>query len=302
MMPKPIRSKNSVNATVISARRLARSSLRGWSLGSSSNVGTVAGRPLSSAPLGLAHGAGSVRAVHQRDTRGDGPGRWVGQSLLVDTRSRRSYHLWVRLQDIVLEQLSRPRGALAPVTALVLNSLNARTILAGVSALELRAGQRVVEVGFGGGLSLPLLMRGVGARGHVFALETSDEMLARARRRFIIARLQGRLRVEKAWIESLPLGDASFEAALSINTISFWVDVDAAMRELARVLVPEGRLVLGVADPEGLERHGFAARGHRIVVPEQLSACLPRWGFEALEIRRTADKTALVIAHRIDDR
>lgn len=205
------------------------------------------------------------------------------------------------LPSFVLDQLSRPHGRLAPVTALVLNGINLRTILAGVSALELASGQRVVEIGFGGGLSLPLMLRAVGEHGQVFAIEASHDMLARARRRYIIPRLQGRLRLEHARIEQLPLGDEMFDAALSLNTITFWTDVDAGMRELSRVLAPGGRLVLGIAAPDEVLAGGFAARGFRVVHPERLVELLPRYGLEHVEQRRTPDGTHLLIARRNDE-
>jgi arsenite methyltransferase len=204
----------------------------------------------------------------------------------------------VALPGFVLDQLSRPRGLLAPVTGLLLNCINASTILTGVSALGLERGQRVLEVGFGGGLSLPLLLRAIGAGGQVFATETSTAMLGRARRRFIVQRLQGRLRLEQAVIESLPLGDASFDAALSLNTIMFWTDLEQGMSELARVLAPGGRLVLGVPDPDHLRAAGFAARGYRLVVPERLGLRLPDYGFELVETRHSGDGTALLVGRR----
>ena len=205
------------------------------------------------------------------------------------------------LPTFVLDQLSRPQGRLAPLTAAFLNGVNARTILAGVSALDIEPGQRVVEVGFGGGLSLPLLLRAVGPSGQVFGFETSDEMLVRARRRFFVPRLRGRLRVDKAWIEALPLGESCFDAALSINTIMFWTDVEVGMRELARVLRPGGRLVLGVPEPAQAMAMGFAERGFRVVVPERLGEQLPRYGFELLSLRTTPDGTSLAVARRVDD-
>jgi arsenite methyltransferase len=205
------------------------------------------------------------------------------------------------LPAFVLDQLSRPRGLLAPLTALVLNGANARTIMAAISALELHRGQRVVDVGFGGALSLPLLLRAVGERGQVFAIEASAEMLARVRRLFIVPRLQGRLQLEHARVEKLPLADAMFDAAMSLNTIMFWTDVDEGMRELARVLAPGGRLVLGLPDPEQLQREGFAARGFRIVVPERLAARLPSYGFELLELLATPNHTTLLVARRSDE-
>jgi arsenite methyltransferase len=207
----------------------------------------------------------------------------------------------VPLPAFLIDQLSRPSGRLAPITGLLLNGVNARTILAGISALDLRPGQRVVEVGFGGALSLPLLLRAVGEHGQVFATEASKELLAKARRRFIVQRLQGRLQLEQAVVESLPLGDGSFDAALSLNTITFWTDVDEGMRELSRVLAVDGRLVLGIADPDQVRRAGFAERGFRIVVPERLAERFGRYGLELLEIRRTSDGTALLVGRRVDD-
>jgi ubiquinone/menaquinone biosynthesis C-methylase UbiE len=205
------------------------------------------------------------------------------------------------LPSFVLDQLSRPSGPLASLTAALLNGGNARTILAGVAALELRPGQRVVDVGFGGGLSLPLLLRAVGQPGQVFGIDISEEMLARVRRVLIVPRLQGRLRLERAPVESLPLGDGSFDAAMSLNTIMFWTDLDDGMRELARVLAPGGRLVLGLPEPDDLRLAGFATRGFRIVVPERLADRLPRYGLELVELRRINRGNHLLVARRSAD-
>lgn len=205
------------------------------------------------------------------------------------------------LPEFIIDQLRRPRGPLAPLMGALLNGINFGTIRAGVRALDLRPRQRVLEIGFGGGLSLPLLLLRVGSQGQVFALETSQELLDRAKRRFILARLQGRLRLEWATIEAMPVGDGAFDAALSLNTIAFWTDLDQAMRELARVLAPGGRLVLGVPDPDELLEAGFAARGCRVVEPDKLAAKLPDYGFEVLELETVDDGTCLVIARRVDE-
>lgn len=56
-----------------------------------------------------------------------------------------------------------------------------------VAALRLRAGERVLDVGCGTGLSLPLLREAVGPSGAVYGFDQSPEMLALARGRVAAA-------------------------------------------------------------------------------------------------------------------
>jgi demethylmenaquinone methyltransferase/2-methoxy-6-polyprenyl-1,4-benzoquinol methylase len=56
-----------------------------------------------------------------------------------------------------------------------------------IAALELRAGERVLDVGCGTGLSLPLLREAVGEHGAVYGFDQSPEMLAQARTRIAVA-------------------------------------------------------------------------------------------------------------------
>jgi len=104
---------------------------------------------------------------------------------------------------------------------------------------EAPAGSRVLDVPCGGGLAFPPLQHS--ARLDYTALDFSPLMLRRAARR---ARQLGlsEIRFQQGDVGALPFADASFELALTFNGLHCFPDPHQALRELARVLVPGGRL------------------------------------------------------------
>jgi ubiquinone/menaquinone biosynthesis C-methylase UbiE len=93
----------------------------------------------------------------------------------------------------------------------------------------------VVEVGFGSGLNVPYYPAAVT---RVAAVEPSDTAWKLAAKRLGDASVP----VERAGLDgqSLPFPDDSFDAALSTWTMCTIPDIDAALRELRRVLRPGG--------------------------------------------------------------
>ena len=81
-----------------------------------------------------------------------------------------------------------------------------------IAALDLRPGERVLDVACGTGLSFPLLAAGVGRTGEVVGVELSPEMLAQARAR--VARSGWpNVRLLQSAMEEAPL-EGAFDAAL----------------------------------------------------------------------------------------
>jgi ubiquinone/menaquinone biosynthesis C-methylase UbiE len=66
--------------------------------------------------------------------------------------------------------------------------------------------------------------------------------------------LQGGLDLRQASVEQLPFGDASFDAAMTINSMQMWPEKLAGLGEIARVLRPGGRIALGFTAHSGQQR------------------------------------------------
>jgi SAM-dependent methyltransferase len=114
-----------------------------------------------------------------------------------------------------------------------------------VAVADLHEGERVLDLGSGGGIDVLLSAKRVGPTGRAFGLDMTDEMLALAQRNAVTA---GATNVEwlKGHIEAIPLPAASVDVVISNCVVNLAADKPAVFREMARVLVPGGRI--GITD------------------------------------------------------
>jgi arsenite methyltransferase len=110
---------------------------------------------------------------------------------------------------------------------------------------DLRPGERVLDLGSGGGIDVLLSARRVGPTGRAFGVDMTDEMLALAQSN---AAQAGATNVEflKGHIEALPLPAESIDVVISNCVINLAADKPAVFAEIARVLRPGGRM--GISD------------------------------------------------------
>lgn len=200
----------------------------------------------------------------------------------------------------VAGQLGRPHGRLGGVVAGALNRGNGQAIATAVAAAQVPAGGVAADIGFGGGAGLRLLVDAVGAGGTVYGVEISEDMLHRARREFRRDVDSDRLRLVSGSLTALPLEDASLDAAITVNTLYFLDDLDAVCAEFARVLRADGRVAIGIGDPEAMRKLPVTPHGFRLRPVADIEAALQRVGFTTDVITRSDGRMPrhTITAHR----
>ncbi|UMG91623.1 arsenite methyltransferase [Nocardioides sp. TF02-7] len=124
----------------------------------------------------------------------------------------------------------------------------------------LRPGERVLDLGSGGGIDVLLSARRVGETGFAYGVDMTDEMLDLARAN---AAKAGATNVEflKGTIEDVPLPDAAVDVVISNCVINLSVDKPKVITEMHRVLVPGGRI--GISDVVAEDHLSPAERAER---------------------------------------
>ena len=196
-----------------------------------------------------------------------------------------------KLRAAISRQLSQPSGAGGRVIAAVMNRGNRGLNERAINLLDVRPSSRALDLGFGGGLALALLLE---RAAHVTAIDRAQDMVAAAEARHADDIAAGRLTVKVGDVGALPLADGSVDRILTVNTVYFWPDLVSAFSELQRVMAPGARVVIGIRDGSVMERVDRAI--FTIRTPDELTMALREAGFQNVDIVSADDRKTHLLA------
>ena len=136
-----------------------------------------------------------------------------------------------------------PTGWLGRFTLWRMNASHSRVTDWGLAHISVRNHDTILDVGCGGGRTIAKLAA-TAAQGKVYGIDHSEEAVAQSKRTNAPAIEKGRVDIRQASVAQLPFSAGMFDFVTAVETHFWWPDAPGAMRELLRVLKPEGRLVI----------------------------------------------------------
>jgi ubiquinone/menaquinone biosynthesis C-methylase UbiE len=203
----------------------------------------------------------------------------------------------MRRPEFIARQSGNPSGLLGRLLGWIMARETAAQNDAALTTLALRPTDRVLEIGYGHGRTLERIAAAVPS-GFVAGLDHSREMYETGSRHCAGLVETGRLELRVGDSRALPYPDANFDKVLAVHTLYFWRDPVAHLREVRRVLKPNGVLVLGFRPKEDPQARDFPEAVYTFYALEEVRSLLANSGFQSVEITAVAQSFALARAVR----
>ncbi|HLO13343.1 MAG TPA: class I SAM-dependent methyltransferase [Anaerolineales bacterium] len=150
-----------------------------------------------------------------------------------------------RLLSFITKQFGNPSGLFGRFIGNGMARRNVYDAQWTISLLDIQPHQRVLEIGFGPGVSTQIASEKA-SKGFVAGIDHSKTMVQAASQRNADAIQSGRMELKYGDVASLPYPEGSFDIAYSLHSIYFWQKPLECLKEIKRVLTPGGLLAITI--------------------------------------------------------
>lgn len=188
------------------------------------------------------------------------------------------------------EQLGKPSGLIGRhLLPIIWNWRNASLNDSTLARLAPRADDYILDVGFGGGYLIGKMLEQVGPF-HVSGVDASEEIVDYCNKKFDRQTTEGRVALQCARVDRLPFPNEHFNKICSVNSLFYWSDLVSGIREIYRVLVGNGLIVLTYTFQEDLDKRGFSPRTVHSYDDGEVIGILQQEGFHDVQLEQETDK------------
>lgn len=185
--------------------------------------------------------------------------------------------------EFIARQARHPKGFLGAVLSSIMGFETAAENCFALKTLEIQPTDHVLEIGFGQGRAIHKAAKAA-FQGFVAGVDPSEQMVRIASRnnRRVIA--DGRVELKVASSGRLPYPNQRFDKAFSVHTVYFWTNPAEDLREIARVLRPDARFVLGFRPKDARAKEEFPTSVYTLYAAEEVQSLLENCGFQHIQI------------------
>ncbi|GAA5520107.1 class I SAM-dependent methyltransferase [Aliifodinibius salicampi] len=162
--------------------------------------------------------------------------------------------------EFTAKQLRRPSGDFAMEVGQKMNQVNKPLYDLTFEVLELQENDHILEIGFGNGKFFKDLFS-IKNKIQVKAIDFSEEMVEAAREENQEALSSGILDIKLGSSEAIPFPDQSFDKVFCNMVIYFWDQPEKHLKEVRRVLKPDGTFYTGIRTRESMRVFPFIEYG-----------------------------------------
>ncbi|MEX2380083.1 MAG: class I SAM-dependent methyltransferase [Vicingaceae bacterium] len=146
---------------------------------------------------------------------------------------------------VLAKHLRKPQGDIGLEVAERMNQGNAAMNLHTLAVLNPQAHMKILEIGMGNGFFVKNILE-LNSNITYHAFDYSKDMVDMANELNQSYVEQGRAIFMHGGFENSVLSDSSFDQIFTVNTLYFWEDVYASLKEINRLLKADGRLIISI--------------------------------------------------------
>jgi len=150
-----------------------------------------------------------------------------------------------KLRSFITKQFGNPSGLIGRLIGNRMARGNAFDAQWTISLLGIQPQHRLLEIGFGPGVSTQMASAKA-SKGFVAGIDHSETMVQAASQRNANAIRSGRMELKQGDVTALPYPDQSFDIVYSLHSIYFWQSPVNCLKEIKRVLKPDGLLAITI--------------------------------------------------------